>query len=101
MACKSYVRAWKNVPAIKNAYCQDWRDIIVVKSSNCSSRGPCFGFQYLDGGSQSPITTLPADLTVYSAVQWYQAHTHSGKTPTHTHTQKTMLTAAGCGGTHL
>jgi hypothetical protein len=39
------------------------RDVLSVKSTTCSSRGPGFNSQYPQGSSQLSITPVSGDLT--------------------------------------
>jgi hypothetical protein len=48
-----------------------------VKSTGCSSREPEFDFQYLHGGSQPSVTSVPRYLTPASGCHRYQAHTYT------------------------
>lgn len=57
----------------KNSPCWTWRDGLVVKRTDCSSRGPRFDSQHLLGGSQLSLTLVRGDPVPSSGICTHQA----------------------------
>ncbi|CAO2590642.1 hypothetical protein LEMLEM_LOCUS5939, partial [Lemmus lemmus] len=51
---------------IKTLTSWGWRDGSVVKSTDCSSRGPGFNSQHPHGSSQLSEDPVPGDLTLHT-----------------------------------
>ena len=66
---------------VKDVFFKGWRDGLVVKSIDCSSRGPGFSAQHPEVSSQWAVTPVAGDLLPSSGMCGYCVHRFSARQP--------------------
>jgi hypothetical protein len=92
LVCSSWGSASSGKGRQIRKHWQGWRDGSVIKSTDCSSRGPEFIFQQPHGGSQPPTMGSNA---LFCCVWWQLQCTHIHKIKKERRKKKTLADAMG------